>query len=137
MVRASRPTLWDERGSTTATVIVFPVVLLLLMLVLQFALAFHAKAVVTAAAQDGNRAAQLAAGDQIAGEHEATAVVAESASSLLRDVRVDVDVAADGREVTTTVDGDVVRLLPIPGLRLQVQASASGPTETFRPEEQG
>jgi Flp pilus assembly protein TadG len=116
---------------------VFPVVLTLLMLVLQFALAYHGRAVLTAAAQDGNRAAQAAAGDEAAGEDEAAHVVAESAGSLVKDLHIDVDVSPDGREVTTNVSGDVVRLVPIPGLHLHVTASASGPTERFRPEAGG
>jgi Flp pilus assembly protein TadG len=128
------PRLRSEQGSTTATVIVFPVLITLVMLVLQFALAYHGKAVLTAAAQDAARAAQVGGGDVGAGESEAALVVADNASSLVRDVDIDVVLSPDGREVTATVGGDVVRLLPIPGLRLHIEGSASGPTEEFRPE---
>ena len=132
--RAASRRLAREQGSTTATVIVFPVVLTLLMLVLQFALAYHGKEVLIAAAQDGTRAAQVAAGDRAAGEREAAAVVDESAASFVRNIDIDVAPSPDGRSVMTRVSGDVVRLLPIPGLRLHITGSASGPTEQFRPE---
>jgi Flp pilus assembly protein TadG len=127
----------DERGSTTATVIVFPVVLALIMLVLQFALAFHGKQVLTAAAQDGNRAAQAAAGDAAVARTQARELVADDAQSFVHGVDVDVELSPDGQEITTVVAGDVVRLLPIPGLRLHVTGRASGPVEEFRPEDAG
>jgi Flp pilus assembly protein TadG len=124
----------DERGSTTATVLVFPVVLTLIMLVLQFALAFHGKQVVTAAAQDGNRAAQAAAGDTAVARRQAGEVISEDARSFVHAVDIDVALSPDGEEITTVVAGDVVRLLPIPGLHLHVTGRASGPVEEFRPE---
>ena len=136
-VRRGMAGLRGERGSTTATVIVFPALLTLLMVVLQFALAFHGKAVLTAAAQDATRAAQLAGGDEAAGRTEAELVVAESGTTVIRDLDIDVTLSPDGREVTTTVAGTVMRLLPIPGLQLHIAGSASGPTEEFRAERQG
>ena len=123
-----------ESGSVTAAVMVFPLLLMMVMLVIQFALAYHSKAVLTAAAQDGTRAAQAAAGDVDAGTAEAAAVVADSAGSLIDNLDIDVALSTDGDIVTTSVAGRVVSLVPIPGLRLRVTGTASGPVEQFRPE---
>ena len=49
--------LRDDRGEVTATVIVVPVVLLAMLLVVQFGLAYYARQVLAGAAQDGAAAA--------------------------------------------------------------------------------
>ena len=113
---------------------VFPLLLMMVMLVIQFALAFHSKAVLTAAAQDGTRAAQAAAGDIDAGAAEAAAVVAANAANLVDDLDIDVALSPDGDVVTTRVTARVVSLVPIPGLRMRITGSASGPVERFRAE---
>jgi Flp pilus assembly protein TadG len=49
----------DEAGiATVEAVLVFPVLLLVIMVVFQFALWYHASGLATAAAQDGARAAR-------------------------------------------------------------------------------
>lgn len=119
------------RGSVTVTVTVFPVVILLVLLVFQLALAYYAKLVVVAAAQDGLRAAQVQQGDVAAGEKVAREVVAESSGNLLSALSVRV---TSGDPLTSRVTGDVAAIVPIPGLRLTVEGSAAGPVERFRPQ---
>ena len=122
-----------EQGSVTATTLVFPVLLLLVLLVVQFALAYHAKTIVTAAAQDAARATERNAGDLAAGRAAAQQVLDDDARNLLGHSRIDVTVDA-GDNVTARVTAQVTALIPIPGLRLEVSGRAGGPTERFRPE---
>jgi len=123
----------SEDGSVTATVIVFPTLLLLVLLVVQFALAYHARNVVTAAAQDAARAAEHAQGDVTAGRQAGNAVIDDDARHLLDNVTVDVS-SPDGTTVAVTVAGDVATLMPIPGFHPHVTGHAGGPIEQFRPE---
>jgi len=113
----------------TVTVMVFPLVIFLVLLVFQVAIAYYAKLVVVAAAQDGLRAAQVQRGDVAAGEQVAREVVAQSSGTLLSALSVQV-IAGD--PLTSQVTGNVAAIVPIPGLRLTVEGTAAGPVERFR-----
>jgi Flp pilus assembly protein TadG len=121
-----------EDGSVSETAVAFPLLIVVFMLVIQFTLAHHAKSVVVAAAQDGARSAQVESGGVAAGEDRAGEVVAQSARSLLS--AVSIAVTSDGDRVSARVSGDVVRVVPIPGLHFEVVGTAGGPVEVFRPE---
>lgn len=120
----------DERGEITSTTLIFPVLLVVILMSVQFALAYHAKSVATAAAQDGARAAQAEDGTVDAGRAEAVSFVADNASRLLRDVTVTVD--ADNDTVHVEVQGYVAGV--VPGLEMHVTGVADGPVERFRNE---
>ena len=98
----------------------------------QFALAYHAKAVATAAAQDGARQAQVESGAASAGRVVAARFVADNAPRLLQDVTVVVD--SDGETVRVEVRGRVAGV--VPGLDLHVSGVADGVVERFRNENQ-
>ena len=129
-----RDVLDGEAGAaTTALVLILPVVLLAVMVVVQFALAYHARQVVTAAAQDAAFAATASGASPDTATNTAQHVVDSAGSGLVRDVVIQVDGNTDAVrvEVTATVASVV------PGLDLTVSGTSAAPTERFRPEHEG
>jgi Flp pilus assembly protein TadG len=119
----------SQRGTTTLeAVLVFPVLLLLLMLIIQFALWYHATDVATAAAQDGVRAARVEGGTGQDGYARANTLLDEAARSILQDRKVVVARTTDDARVE--VSGTCIALVPF--LRLPVRAVAESGTERFR-----
>lgn len=118
----------DERGeAVTETVILMPVLLLLIMLVIQFGLWYHAQHVVQAAAQEGARAARVEGATADDGMRTASAFLTSNGGEGI-----------DGPDVRVTRDDDTVTVevsaqapAVVPGLRLGVHASATSPTEEF------
>jgi len=118
----------DERGdATTETVLVTPVLLLLIALVVQFALWYHASHVAEAAAQEGARGARAFGGSAAAGQERAEHFLAETGPTIVVDP-----------EVTATRDAGTARVevrghapSVVPGMRWAVAASAESPTERF------
>lgn len=125
-----RPRGRDDCGEVTTTTLVFPALLFVILVSVQFALAYHAKSVLTAAAQDGTRAAQAYGATPSEGQRVAADFVQQNGSRLVDGVAV--DVAADADAVTVRVRGQVASV--VPGLRLTVEGRASGPVERFRSE---
>lgn len=129
-----RPGWWGapgsgERGSASLElVVVFPVVLLLLLGGVQGALWYHARAVAVAAAQEGARAAALEGATAGAGQAAAAAFVQATGGA---DVLPGAQVVASRTATTAsvTVAGRSLTVLAIPGVRLEVSASASAPVE--------
>ena len=111
----------------TTAVVLIPVVLMMVMVVIQMALVFHARSVVTAAATDAARAAQAEGGTEGDGQAVANQLVAGS-DNLLTTITIDVNRA--GGRVAVTIDADVVSL--IPGWTPSVSAHIEGPIEQFR-----
>jgi Flp pilus assembly protein TadG len=124
----------DEESGSAATelVIIMPAVMLLIMLVVQFALYYHGANVATAAAQDAVRAARVEAGSVGAGRNRADALLARSGSGTLEGAQV--SVSRDGRRVHVEVTGEVASV--IPGVHLHITRDADGPIEQFLPPEQ-
>ena len=127
----------DERpaagAATTVVVLILPVVLLLVMLVVQFALAFHARQVVTAAAQDAAFAATAADAQPDTATVTASRVITAGGSGLVHDVNVTVDDNGDRVHVDVTATVTSV----VPGFDLTVTGTAESPTERFRPQTSG
>jgi hypothetical protein len=122
----------DECGSSTVeAVLVIPVVMLILLTVIQFALWAHASEVTQLSAAAGDRVARSVNGDSAGGVAEAEAVLARSGS----DVQSGSAVAsvAPGDEVRITVTGSALSILP--GLSLPVSATQVGPIQEFRGSE--
>jgi len=119
-----------ERGDVAPMVILASLTMFLVLFVLQVALAFHARSVVIAAAQDGLRAAQLE-GSQPEQATQAAAAVLAGSRQLVREPVITIE--ADGRSsLRVSVHGEVVRLVPF--WDGAVHAQVSGPVERFRPE---
>ena len=123
-----RTRLRDDRGETTEMVLAVPVLMLLVFLVIQFALWYHAENVAEAAAQEGVRAARALDGSAEAGQGRAEAFIASSAPTLI----VDVSVHGERSDETARVEVNGTLKSIIPGLRLAIHAEAESPTERFR-----
>lgn len=109
--------------------------LLLIMLTLQFAMAFHARHVALAAAREGARVARNDdANWQGQAEQRALAYVRHIGPRLLESPSVSAEeVGIDEREVV--VRGVAVRVVPF--LDFEVVARSRGPLECFRPDVDG
>lgn len=117
-----------EAGSASAElVIATPVLLLLILCVVQFALWQHASHVAQAAAQQGLAAARVQGGGPAAGQGETQAVLAQLGTTVLVDPRISSRVGVQG--VVVTVSGHAEAVVPF--LRLPVRATAVGPVERF------
>ena len=114
--------------STLEAVLVFPALLLLLMLIIQFALWYHASDLATAAAQDGTRAARVQGATASDGAAEANQLLDQTGRSILQGRQVLVERTRDVTRVE--VRGTCIELVPF--LHLTVHAVAESPTERFR-----
>ena len=121
----------DERGtaSIAQTVIVAPILLFVLMLIVQFGLMFHARNVAEQAAQDGAAIARRYDGTSTEARARTTNLLAGAVGRTLTGRSVSVE--RSPRTATVTVTGTVISL--VPGLRLHVSESASGPVERYVP----
>lgn len=118
----------DERGSASVElVIVTPLLLLLIMGVVQFALWEHATHVADAVAQQGLSVGRLGGSSASAGKAQAQSVLNQLGPGVL----VTPDITATRTQATTTVvvtghAESIVGLFSLP-----VRAVAAGPTEAF------
>ena len=118
----------DERGAVSAELVfATPLLLLLIMGVIQFALWEHATHVAGAVAQQGLAVGRLQGETAAAGQSEAQSVLDQLGSGVL----IDSNIIATRTGTTTTVvvtghAESVVGLFSLP-----VKATASGPTEIY------
>lgn len=127
--RPGRPA--RDRGEVTATVVLIPVVLIAVLLVVQFALAYHARQVLAGATQDGAAAAARFEASPADGVILTRALIAESVGGLVHNASV----SSDGTQRTVTVraSAQVVSLLPfIDGIT--VRAASTAAVESFNPQ---
>jgi Flp pilus assembly protein TadG len=126
--RLGRGRVRDERGAVSAVLVVAtPLLLLLIMGVIQFALWQHAEHIATAVAQQGVAVARLQGETAAAGQDQAQTVLHQLGSSVL----VDSNITATRTAATTTVTvtGHAESVLGI--FSLPVRAVATGPTEEY------
>jgi len=109
-------------------VIVIPIVMVLLLIAVQFALWMHASQVTQLAASEGDRTARSLAGGPSAGVATATAVLTGPGSDVA-DPHVSTSVLP-GESEWLQVSGTATSVLP--GLSFAVSASAVGPIQQFR-----
>lgn len=117
----------DHGAATTVTVIIVPVVMGCVLLVVQFALAYHARHVASAAAADAAHAAAAFDAPPDTAASTANHILDANASRLLNHVTVAVTATAE--EITVTVTGTVNNV--IPGLSIDVTGSGRAPRERF------
>lgn len=115
--------------ATVEVVLVTPVLLLLVVAVIQFALWYHGVHVAEAAAQEGVRAARVDGGSAAAGQGKAQDFLAQAAPTLVG--HPSVTSARDADTARVEVRGTAVSL--VPGLHLPIEAVAQSPVERFRP----
>jgi Flp pilus assembly protein TadG len=113
----------SEDGSTTLEVaVVFPAVLVLVLLVIQAALYWHARDTALSAAQQGLSVAKVSG--LAVGQSRAEYVAAQLGGITAAHAS-----AAGGAEITVVVSGGTPSL--VPGLTMKVSESAAGPSEAF------
>lgn len=118
----------DQRGAgTVELVIATPLLLLLILLIVQFALYMHATHIAQAAASQALSAARVSSGSTTAGTTEANRVLSPLGNGPLRASSVDVQRTATQASVTIT--GTVTSVVPL--LTLTVHAEAVGPVERW------
>jgi Flp pilus assembly protein TadG len=111
----------------TQTVIVAPVLFMLIMFILQFALIAHAQNVAEAAAQEGATAARRFDASGADGHAKASAALAQLGPRMLADRRV--RVSRTSTTATVTVTGQVISL--VPGFSPTITVTSSGPVERY------
>ena len=122
----------DQRGAVASELVVAtPLLLLLVMLVGQFALWQHAGHVARAAAQEGARAARLDGGSVVAGRATAEGFLDRLGGSILSEPEV--VVKRDAQRARVEISGYATAV--VPGLHLPVRAASEGAVERFRPDE--
>jgi Flp pilus assembly protein TadG len=118
----------ERGGATVELVLTVPVLLLLIMLILQFGLYWHANHVAQAAAQEGVRAARMSDGSAETGRERAQAFVTSAAPTLLHNV----DITASRDTQTAAVHVHATVQAVVPGLSLAVDVESRSPTEHFQ-----
>jgi Flp pilus assembly protein TadG len=120
--------LRTDRGSATVeTVLAVPLIMLLLLIIVQLALAVHAQHIAQTAASRGLAAARAQDATAAMGEARATTSLRVLGGRVLTNPIVHVSRGA--KNVTVRVRGDV--LMVVPGLHLTVTGHADGPRERW------
>lgn len=115
----------ERGGASIELVVAAPLMLLLVMLVAQFALWAHATHIAQAAANSGVQAARAYTSTAEVGRARATSILDQLAGTVLTGARV--EARRDNATATVTVTGDAVAV--VPGLHLPVRASVTAPRE--------
>ena len=119
----------DQRGDATIeAVLAVPVLLLLITLVIQFGLYYHAAHTAEAAAQEGARAARVEGAVAADGQQRAEDFMADAAPTLVHNVTI--TATRDSETAHIEVRGTVHSI--VPGLTLTIHADANSPVERFR-----
>ncbi len=117
----------DERGiAAPEFVIVMPVVMLIFLMLVQWSVQLYNDRIVHAAAREAAVDAASWEGTESAGRQTANEYLADSGSDLSN---TEVKITVGATEVTVTVSGDVMTLLP--GFTKRVSAIATVPREKF------
>jgi Flp pilus assembly protein TadG len=118
----------DQRGSVSAElVLATPLLLVLIMGVVQFALWQHAEHVAEAVAQQGLAVGRLQGETAAAGQAEAQSVLDQIGTGVL--VAPDITATRTAATTTVVVTGHAVSVIGL--FSLPVRAVASGPTEDY------
>jgi Flp pilus assembly protein TadG len=127
----TRRVLRGDRGSVSVElVIATPLLLLMLLAIIQFALWSHATHIAQAAASQGLAAARAQDGTAAEGSASAQQMLDQLDSGPLTDARVNADRSATVASVQ--ISGTATSVVPF--LHLRVHAEAVGPVERFVPD---
>jgi len=120
----------DEEGSSAIEmVILFPVTLLVVLMIVQFGVWYHAAAIARAAAQEGVKTASAYGATAGAGRTRADAVLDRNGRGLIQGSAV--APFRDAAVARMTVTGFALTVVPV--LHLPIRESATAPVEAFRP----
>jgi len=123
----------QDGSATVEVVLATPLLLLVLLAIVQFALWQHAVHVADAAAQEGARAARLQGGTATVGAARTREFLAQLSPTIL--VHPQVSVRRNANTARAEVTGQALML--IPGLHLPVRVAAQGTVERFRADPRG
>ena len=116
----------DDRGSVTAElVIITPILLLLLLVIVQFALWSHATHIAQAAASEALAATRVQGGSSVDGQAQARQLLDRTAHGLLLTPQVGITKSAT--TVTGQITGQTIAVVPF--LTVPVRADTTGPVE--------
>lgn len=122
----------DKQGSVTAElVLAVPALLLLLLVIAQFAVWEHAQHIAQAAASQALSAARVQGGSSANGHTQADGVLAQLGGGPLRNPQA--TVTRGPEQSTVDITGEAANVVPF--LHLPVRARAAGPTERFETPE--
>ncbi|GHJ35441.1 TadE family protein [Streptomyces sp. TS71-3] len=120
--------LGTDRGAASfQLVLIVPVLLMFALLVVQFALLWHARHIAEYSARRALSAVRVEGGTAAEGRAQAQRSLAALGSDVMTSSFVSTERTAT--RTTVRVEGTVVRVLPVPGLALHVAGTASGSTE--------
>jgi TadE-like protein len=121
----------NDRGAASADLVVAaPLVLLILMAIVQFALWSHATHIAQAAAAEGLAASRVQGGTAADGTSAARRLLDQLARGPLTDGNISSERGAVSASVRITGTATAV----VPFVRLPVHAEAAGPVERFVPD---
>lgn len=121
----------SERGSVAAQVVIaIPLLVLMVLLIVQFALAAYAEHIAQGVADQALDTARTLHATDADGQAHAQAVLAQLATGPL--IHPIVSVTRDATTVTVTITGTAESI--VPGVTLPVHAEATGPIEAFTPD---
>ena len=116
-------------------VIAVPLLMLIILVIVQFAVWEHDFSIAQATAEEALAAARVQGGCAAAGQQRATQVLGQIGGAAL--IGPQVSVTRTAVTVTVQVHADAERVVPLPGLSLPVTVTVTGPVERFVPETAG
>ncbi|HVV74630.1 MAG TPA: TadE family protein [Mycobacteriales bacterium] len=127
--RPRRPRCCDADAgySVLEAAIVLPLIFFLIMLIVQWAVVWHARSVTEAAAQEGLRTAEQYQASAAQGHADTISYLSQVAPHSLPDPQV--TVTRNARTATVTVTATVASVIPFG--HFTVTETASGPVETY------
>lgn len=124
----------DRGAGAVEMVIAVPLLMLIILVIVQFAVVWYAHAVAQATAEEALAAARVL-GSAAAGEQRAAHVLGQIGSPVL--VGPQVSVTRTAVSATVQVHATVERVVPLPGLSLPFTVTVTGRVERFVPETGG
>lgn len=131
MRRRARPRRGDRGAGAAELVIAVPLLMLLILLIVQFAIWAHASSVAQATAEEALAATRVQDGSAAAGQQRAAQVLSQIGRSVL--VSPQVSVTRTAGTATVQITGTAEEVLPVPGFAFPVRITVTGPVERFVP----
>jgi Flp pilus assembly protein TadG len=126
-----RQRLRGDRGAGAAEVVIaVPLLMLLILAIVQFAVWAHASSVAQATAEEALAAARIQGSSTATGQQRAQQVLGQIGGAVLVAPQVSVTRTADSTTVQITATAEQV----IPFFHMPVRVTVTGPTERFVPD---
>lgn len=109
--------------------VLFPLALLLVLTIVQAGVLWHARNVLSEAAQTGVNVGRVAGGTSADAEAAALSFLNRAGDDAVSAPSVSASRAAE--IITVTASGTAHRLLPVPGIEFRLRIGASAPVEYF------